>query len=149
MTVFPVLRVRIPGLPAQQGSKRHVGNGVMVEDNPRLMPWRTHAIACIEQAIADQDVPKFSGPCLMEVAFFYPRPLAHFGRRVGATYLKPSAPEFKASAPDLDKLLRAVSDALTQAGAWRDDAVLAHVEAVKRYTFDGDGPSTLINLTDL
>ena len=32
--------IRINGLPAPQGSKRHVGGGIMVESSKRAKPWR-------------------------------------------------------------------------------------------------------------
>ena len=28
------------GIPGAQGSKRHVGNGVMVESSKKVKPWR-------------------------------------------------------------------------------------------------------------
>lgn len=38
------------GTPAPQGSKRHVGNGVMVESSKRLRPWRQDVKAAAEAA---------------------------------------------------------------------------------------------------
>ena len=33
-------RVFIPGVPAPQGSKRHVGGGRLVESSKKVKPWR-------------------------------------------------------------------------------------------------------------
>ena len=35
-------RFAVLGLPAPQGSKRHVGEGRMVESSKRVKPWRRH-----------------------------------------------------------------------------------------------------------
>ena len=140
------LTVTIPGIPVPQGSKRHVGNGVMIEANRRLAPWRADAIAAIQQAMGAGWTP-LDVPVSMDVEFLFPRPKSHYGRRNGAAYLKATAPGYKPSAPDLDKLLRATCDALTQAGAWRDDALLADVIACKQY--DDGPPRTLLTLAPL
>lgn len=142
---MPALRVTIPGIPVPQGSKRHVGNGVMIETNKRLAPWRADAIAAIQQAMGDGWEP-FTGPVRMVAMFAFPRPKSHYGTGRNSSLLKPSAPSYKPSAPDLDKLLRATCDALTQAGAWRDDALLAAVIACKAY--DEDAPATRLTIRE-
>lgn len=38
------LHFEIPGRPAAQGSKRHVGGGRMIEQSKYLKPWRTARI---------------------------------------------------------------------------------------------------------
>ena len=32
--------IPVIGIPAPQGSKRHVGNGIMIENSKRVKPWR-------------------------------------------------------------------------------------------------------------
>ncbi len=63
----------------------------------------------------------------MSVTFVLPRPKSAPKRRIW--------PEVK---PDLDKLVRALCDALTQCGAWGDDAQLIHLTATKRYVGTSD-----------
>lgn len=41
--------------------------------------------------------------------------------------------ELRAGTPDVDKALRATFDALTEAGIWRDDKLVAQVTASKVY----------------
>src|SRR5690606_16868121 len=38
---IPKLELFVPGRPAPQGSKRHVGNGVMLESSKAVAAWRT------------------------------------------------------------------------------------------------------------
>jgi Holliday junction resolvase RusA-like endonuclease len=66
----------------------------------------------------------------LAVTFSFPRPKSHY-RSDGVT-LKPSAPYYKTSAPDLDKLQRAIGDALTGT-VFRDDALVAVWEVRKVY----------------
>lgn len=132
MTAFTAFMVTIPGIPQQQGSKR-VFNGHSTEANKNLAPWRADAIHLLRSEMQRTEMPQLVGPVMVSAWFVYPRPKAHFrtGRHSGE--LKDSAPLWKPSAPDLDKLMRAVGDALTQAGVVRDDALIANWSATKQW----------------
>lgn len=117
----------VPGIPVQQGSKRHVGNGIMVEDaKEKLMPWRDS----ITYAAREASTECLTGPVSVSLTFYFPRPKSHY-RANGQ--LKDTAPRYKSSRPDLDKLIRAVLDAMTAAGVWRDDSQVAALHANKAY----------------
>jgi Holliday junction resolvase RusA-like endonuclease len=64
----------------------------------------------------------------VRVAFRLPRPKGHYGRRG----LRPSAPAYPNVMPDLDKLARAILDALTGI-VWRDDAQVVRLDVEKIY----------------
>ena len=49
------------------------------------------------------------------------RPKSHFGTGKNADKVKQSAPVFPATMPDIDKLMRAILDGLTDAQVWLDD----------------------------
>jgi crossover junction endodeoxyribonuclease RusA len=120
-----------PGIPAQQGSKTPVGSGRFVESNPQLKSWRSVvAASCVRSHPA---VEPLTGPVFMTLVFWYPRPQGHYRKRKGEVMLRDDAPTYKQSAPDLDKLVRAVCDALTGI-AFADDKLVANLLAVKRYT---------------
>jgi Holliday junction resolvase RusA-like endonuclease len=139
------------GLPAPQGSKRHVGNGVMVESSKRVKPWRED----VRQAALDAMPPgavttmvdgqpvslpcvaSFNGPVFLDVTFVLPRPKSHNRTGRNAHLLRNGAPLLPAGKPDLDKLLRAVMDALTSAWTWRDDAQVVQITTRKVYPSDG------------
>lgn len=86
------------------------------------------------------------GPLKVTMAFRMPRPAAHFGRRGGAPYLKDGAPLWHTSTPDADNLAKAVMDALTQLGFWRDDAQVAVLKVSKVYS---DLSGVMIAITPL
>ena len=83
------------------------------------------------------------GPLEVHAYFVYARPASHYGTGRNAHQLKPSAPAMKHTAPDLDKLQRALGDALTQAGTIRDDARIVVWHAVKRWA---DIPHTYLTI---
>lgn len=39
-----MIEITVHGLPAPQGSKRHVGRGVMVESSKNVKPWRSAVV---------------------------------------------------------------------------------------------------------
>lgn len=105
------------GNPAPQGSKRAVGrrrNGstILVEQSRNVAPWRALVAAQARMRLEETNrlgVP-FSGAVRASVDFTMPPP-----KRLPTGRVRPSV------SPDLDKLARAILDALTAAGVWRDD----------------------------
>lgn len=130
------LQFEVPGVPQPQGSTRSFARGgkvVTTSDNPRLRPWRDAVCWHAREACAGH--PQFDGPVVVSAVFWLPRPASHFGSGRSAGQLRSSAPSAPAVKPDLDKLLRAVLDALSEAGVWRDDAqVVSLGEVGKRYS---------------
>ena len=122
----------VPGLPAPQGSKKHVGHGVMVESSKRVKPWRATVTAAIVEAGWQHD-PILYGPVGVSLTFSFPRPQAHYGTGRNADRIKANAPDWHDKRPDVDKLCRAVLDALTESGAIRDDAQVVQLHAAKVY----------------
>ena len=120
----------VPGIPAPQGSKRHVGRGIMVESSKALKPWRSTVVATVVEAGWE---PVLHGPVEVILHFTFPRPKGHYGTGRNADRLKPTAPEHHTVKPDADKLARAVLDALVQSGALRDDSQVARLRVTKGY----------------
>lgn len=119
----------VDGVPAPQGSKRHVGRGVLVESSKRLKPWRQH----VTNEIRATHPNRLDGALVCRLCFYMPRPKAHYRAGRYAGELKPLAPVFSSKRPDVDKLTRAVLDALTMSGAIGDDAQISRLTAEKRY----------------
>jgi len=132
------------GLPAPQGSRRHVGNGITVESSKAVRPWRTDvkhaALACIPPGWDT------TTPMSLSIVFRFKRPQGQIGKRG----LKPSAPVHctSARAGDVDKLLRSTLDALTGV-AFDDDRQVVSVNASKRYCAGDEPQGALITVTPL
>jgi len=132
------------GTAAPQGSKRHVGNGVMLESSDRVRPWRQDVrFAALERRPPEWDM---TTPMRIGLTFWFARPASHYGTKNGITYLKANAPAQPVSARlgDIDKLSRAVLDALTGV-AYLDDRQVIQLEATKGYLKEQDAsPLTII-----
>lgn len=71
-------------------------------------------------------------PLVIEVDFYRPRAKGHFRTGRNAHLLKPDAPAAPNTRPDVDKLLRAILDALKNV-AYADDGQVASVIARKNF----------------
>lgn len=138
-----VVRFVVPGVAEPQGSTRGFlvrGRVRITSDNRKLKSWRLDAILCAQEALRGR--PPVAGPVSVRLVFDFPRPQGHFGKRG----LLPSAPAQKVTKPDLDKLVRAVLDALTQAGVVRDDSQVVSLFARKTF---GAGGQTAVEVVEL
>ena len=137
-----MIRIEIRGwIPAPQGSKKYVGNGVMVEVSKRVKPWRY----AVNQAAQDMCRCPLDGNVTMDVVFIFPRPKSHFGTGKNSQRLKPLAPTHHKFKPDLSKLIRSTEDALTGI-AYQDDSQICELRASKRYAAIGEQPGAIITL---
>lgn len=128
------IAIRVHGTPIPQGSKvanRH-GNGVRDANAATLKPWRQHVTATARDACRYHDT--LHGPIRIWVRFTFQRPTSHYRTGTNAHLVKDSAPKFAGRAcGDLDKLQRAIFDALTDAEVWADDTQVVDVRARKFY----------------
>lgn len=126
-----LIRLVVFGKPVQQGSKKSLGPGrPWIEDNKEeLEPWRN----AIASASRNAGVPMMTGPLNVVLTFYFKHRDQDVGTGRNAGVVKPNAPLYKKTRPDLDKLARAVLDALTEGGIWEDDARVAVLTCEKRY----------------
>lgn len=138
------LRILVHGIPAPQGSKRHVGGGVMIETCKALKPWReTVKWAVLDMRERGENAVMVDGPISANIQFYLPRPKS-----------RPKRECYPDRKPDLDKLIRGIFDAMSQVGVWRDDAQVVSLITHKVYVGDGQlaamsTPGCLIALTAL
>jgi crossover junction endodeoxyribonuclease RusA len=123
--------------PAAQGSKRHVGKGVMIESSKRVKPWRM----LVSEAALATGAPLIKTPVRLSIVFLFLRPKAHYGSKG----LKPSAPAYHFTRPDVDKLQRSTFDALTGT-LLHDDSLIVGCVAEKRYCVGEERPGAIITL---
>ena len=134
MTDIPIISLFVPGRPATAGSKRaFVVNrkrdgkpvAVITEDNTRSKDWKGD----VKRFAADAyDGPMLGGPLSLTLVFYLERPQFH----VGKSGVRSSAPKHPEVKPDVDKLSRAVMDALTGV-LYRDDSQVTSKWVRKRY----------------
>jgi Holliday junction resolvase RusA-like endonuclease len=129
-TSAPALRFTALGKPQPGGSKRafrHAATGrVMVADaNQKAKPWQSVVAAAGHDAMLD-------GPLAVRIVFYSPRPAGHYGTGRNRSTLRPAAPVYPTTRPDVLKLARAFEDALTGV-CWRDDSCIVDERLEKRY----------------
>lgn len=125
----------VRGLPVSEGSKRAFlpkgsDQPVVVSVNARnLAAWRAQVAAAAATAYRAQPVDEC--PVYLWLSFFFARPRSHSKARRFDPWVR--------SAPDIEKLVRAVNDAL-QHVLYRNDAQVAVLTATKSYAVDGHLP---------
>ena len=138
--------IPVIGIPAPQGSKRHVGNGIMIENSKRVKPWRNDVK---DAALEHYQGEVIDGPVEIEIIFMFSRPKSHYGTGKNSNKLKASAPVFVTSKGkgDIEKLERATYDALSQSSGGtviRDDSLVVSNRNTKRYCVKGENPGAKI-----
>lgn len=131
----------VPGIAVPQGSMvpfidQASGQARVKSDNPKLARWRRDVATAARTELwcrpRDQR-QLLAGPVLVRLRFWLPRPKS-LPKRVVEHVTK----------PDLDKLVRAVFDALTGV-VWVDDNQVVRVDARKRYEVAG-GPHVEVSV---
>lgn len=147
MTDRILFTLRVDGTPIPQGSKTR-GRHSMYDDNAAtLKPWRAALQAAAEQEISMlEDFARIEGPVAARITFTMRRLKSHYGTGRNAGILKPTAPVYQCTIPDVDKLTRAVFDSLTKASVWKDDGQVAALRADKIY---GERPGIDVTLRAL
>jgi crossover junction endodeoxyribonuclease RusA len=112
------LTLWVPGTPVPQGSMRSPAAGVVLHNSPEVLSWRQAiGYACNEKW---HEAP-IDLPVRLRLWFYFKRPQ------------RPQHPAFASTAADVDKLVRAVGDALQEARVLTNDARIVAVEAEKRW----------------
>ena len=123
----------VPGEPITEGSTRAFASGQRVvvthDRGPELDQWRLRvARAAKAAAEAAYWEPRYDGPVEVWTEFRLPRPKS-----------VPKSRKHAQTKPDLDKLQRAIGDALSpykRPGVIRDDSRIVEWHAIKRYADD-------------
>lgn len=111
----------VEGRPAPQGSKKSVGRGRFVEASKYLPAWRAAVVSAARLAYAGEPI---NVPCRLRVIVFLDKPK------------KPKFDVAPAVMPDVDKLARAIGDALKIAGLIEDDQLIVSLEIDKMWAVD-------------
>lgn len=127
----------VPGKPAPQGSKRHVGRGILIESCKDVGAWRERVAITAHNAMNSQ--PITSKPVAVSIEFVLPRPLSTPKRRSTPAATKK---------PDLDKLARAILDAITHT-VIADDSQVVRLTARKRLAELDEAPHADITVAQV
>jgi crossover junction endodeoxyribonuclease RusA len=144
------ISVWVAGVPAPQGSKRPLGRQggfgkhIMIESSKKVAPWREDVRQAFLERHIDahrvcwQDRQDSLGPVIVKIVFVLPRTKAMRDR--------PAAEFPMVQKPDLDKLGRAVLDALKSAGVYADDSQVVTLLSHKRRAEPGEPTGAMIHI---
>lgn len=118
----------VPGQPQTEGNMKAFNGHIVHADGPGLRAYRK-AVGIVAKSKGCRPGP---GPISLDVQFVCKRPNDHFVANDPLRDLKPTAPAYVTKRPDIDKLLRAVLDALTGI-AYDDDNQVVHVNMRQTY----------------
>jgi crossover junction endodeoxyribonuclease RusA len=145
VVIMSGIEFSVTGDPAPQGSKRHLGNGVMVESSTKVKPWRSDVRDAAERAMESSeylsDIDMWLAPLTVVVTFRFPRPKTHYGTGKNERVLKTSSPAHPVAKNrnDIDKLARAVLDGMTNV-VFADDSQVVNLVAMKHYVDHWESP---------
>jgi len=108
----------------------------MVESSAGVHPWRADVKVFAAEAMRGRDL--MTGPVFLHCDFIMKRP-------VSTPKSKPTPPATKK--PDLDKLLRAIGDAL-KGTVYAEDSLIVEMVGTKRIAEEGEQPGVNINVGD-
>ena len=122
------------GDPASQGSHAIMHGRIVQVNSSKHKAWRK---AIVQEAIATlpDDWQPIDEPCELIVNFYLPKP-------------KTVDRQLPSVSPDLDKLIRAVGDSLTDSGVVIDDSRIVRISARKLYA-EGIEPGASIQVKTL
>lgn len=131
------VRFEVIGAAIPQGSMRafstKTGRTVVVTDNPNLHQWRDSISWAAREELSSVGIREpWVGAVSVAATFWLPRPTSVSIKRRPEPVVK----------PDLDKLIRAVLDALSGL-VYRDDAQVCHITVDKRYADGRDAAAAI------
>lgn len=126
-----VLAFRVAGTPVPQGSMHAYAKGVLVHAKSKdLKAWRERVATKAHVSMLPAGDLLLDEPVIVLLDFYLPKPKS----------VRRLLPHTK---PDLDKLTRAVLDALTQARVFVDDSRVVECKARKFYATN-DEPAGVV-----
>lgn len=126
----------VPGAPAPQGSKRHVGRGILIESSKAVGPWRERVALVAHNTMVGRSV--IDGAVAVKLDFVLPRPKSTPKTRTPLAVKK----------PDSDKLARAILDSLTHV-VITDDSRVIDLHVRKRIAEIGEEPGVFVRVHEV
>lgn len=108
--------------------------GRYIDSNKKSYPWMARVRRIAKEK---HQGSLLTCPVRLGVKFYFRRPKNQFRTGRLAHLLRDDSPMHHAQTPDLDKLIRAVADALTGAVLYDDCLICGFLEGTGRYWTDG------------
>jgi Holliday junction resolvase RusA-like endonuclease len=130
-----MIQIRIYGNPAPQGSKTAVvrgGKAIMFEASKKLPAWREAILMTSRVASMEHGGPLL-GPLKVSIWFYLERP-------------RSTVRDYPNTAPDIDKLVRAVFDGLQESDMISNDGQIVELKTWKFWADENQPVGALVHL---
>lgn len=134
MIEFTVYGVALPKGSARAFIPKGWNRPIITSATKGLKGWEA-AIASTARSVCDGQL--MTGSITLEITFHFPRPKSLPKRAV-----------FHTKRPDLDKLIRGATDALTNV-IWKDDAQVFSILAMKGYCVGDAAPRVVFKIAEV
>lgn len=114
---------------------------VTEEHDARLKEWRALIATAAKRAMGQR--PPFYGPVRVVTTFYFARPKSHKADQRAVPWV------FVNKRNDLEKLERAVYDAISDSAIWLDDSQVVSHDSQKVYAGEGEHPGVMVTLEAL
>lgn len=142
-----VIRFRVDGKARPQGSKTlNRGGGSFREACDDLPAWRAAVSYRARLAMAGRTIIEPGTAIHLSAKFFGHHQKSHYSQSKGGG-LRPSAPAFRATGYDLDKLVRAIGDAMSGI-VYADDRQIAMTVSGKLWSLGPDRVEIVVSVID-
>ena len=138
MKNFPSkLAFRVRGKPATAGSKRAfhhkvTGKIIVIDMSKRAKPWRAAVKSAALLALDGAEMSR-GKPLRVEIEFVISRPKSHYRTGKYSHIMRDKSPVWHLQPPDVDKMSRALMDAMTGV-VYKDDCLVVQKLVTKLWT---------------
>ena len=136
--LLPSCEIKVLGRPIPRGStkavtNKHTGRAMIVDQSSEsLKTWMQDVRGNALNEWIKVRSRYTDGPFKIKILFVLNRPKNHYGTGRNSDTIKPSSPTYPIVRPDIDKLSRAILDALTKV-VYQDDSQVIELHVRKVY----------------
>lgn len=143
------MKFTVRGIPRPQPRPRAFSRGghARVYDPGTAEAWKGAIAAAVRDITPDEPI---TGPLRVTIGLRFPRPKYHYGTGKNSAKIKPRyAACWHAKKPDRDNCEKAILDALSELGFWRDDAQVCCGEVTKKWADQPSGAGADIEIQEV
>ena len=141
------MKFTVNGIPRPLKRHRHTRNGRTYD--PSVKDKQSFAT----QAALKRPGEPLNGALRLKLTFYMPRPKSHYRTGKRSHVLKAKAPVFHSIKPDLDNLVKLISDCIGRRTFIVDDSQICALASIKVYSDDldwnNDHPRTEVEIKEI
>jgi len=133
-----MIKIWIPGQPVAKGRPRFAKRGKFTKVFTDEKTARWENLVALATAASMVGKKPMEGALLVDAIFWLKRPKSI-----------PKKVKFPVKKPDLDNMVKALLDGMTQGGIWGDDSQVVDLASGKRYELEGQGVGVSVTVAEM